>query len=617
MGDPLGAVPALEEAVAADPGFAAALERLSGAHQALGYHARALSAAERAAAALGPGRSRLALRVRARLALLHGVPSDAVTAYAELARRFPNDASALLDLAAAQAQAGDLARSIETLRRVAELDRGDPRVWLRLAQASILAGDSRKAVEDYLVRALALQTQLANELGRADVLNALGVACHELGDYSRALEHHAAAAELRRRLGDLRGLATSRRNRARVLLATARPAEAEPELAAAGALYSRIGDQAGQADVLTDMGALHEGRGDYASARRAYEEALRLRQNLGDARRLAQGYDDVGYVLFLQGEYDEARVYWREALDRRRQAGERGGVILSLQNLGFLHSVQGRWGEALKTFLETLGDSRQIGFRPGMAVSFGNLGLLHQYEGRYAAALESYAQARALMRDLGDGRGMAEYTLKEAGALIEVGDLGNARARLDEVEGWLRQSPNREQGAEHQVLLGEWALRRGDAAAARRAFALAVDRAGASQSRPALLRARLAQAVARVALGDPALPALTAAAREAEALGEALGRLRAAEALARAHMRARRLPEAERWATTALALAQRYNWVAGRHRIHAVLADVLAARGDAAGSLRHREEAERWRSMLKEGLPERLRAGFDGIPPAA
>ena len=41
LGDYIGAAPALERAVAADPGFAAALERLSETHESLGYHDKA------------------------------------------------------------------------------------------------------------------------------------------------------------------------------------------------------------------------------------------------------------------------------------------------------------------------------------------------------------------------------------------------------------------------------------------------------------------------------------------------------------------------------------------------------------------------------------------------
>ena len=393
LGDSIGAAPALERAVAADPRFAAALERLSETYESLGYHDKALAAAERAAAVIGPAETRLQYRVRARLALLRGDPAEAEKSYAELAERYPNDTEVLLDLATAQGAQGEIAKAVESLQKATALDRNDPRAWFLLGKNTILMGDATRAVNDYLVRALALQNQLGNEQGQADVLNAMGVAYHELGQYPQAIEKYSTAAAMRRRLGDERGIATSLKNRARVYVAMGRFDEAAPDLEEAQQIYEKIGDRNGLAGVLDDAGVLHEGHGDYERARESYEEALRIRRDLGDERQLAQSYDNVGYVLFMEGQYDNALVYWQQALDRRRKIGEKGGIILSMQNMGFLQITQGRWAEALKSFMETLELSREIDFKNAMAVSFGNLGLLHQYEGRYGAALTSFEEA--------------------------------------------------------------------------------------------------------------------------------------------------------------------------------------------------------------------------------
>ena len=167
LGDSIGAAPALERAVAADPRFAAALERLSETYESLGYHDKALAAAERAAgAAIGPAETRLQYRVRARLALLRGDPAGAEKSYAELAERYPNDTEVLLDLATAQGAQGEIAKAVESLQKATTLDRNDPRAWFLLGKNTILMGDATRAVNDYLVRALALHNQLGNEQGR-------------------------------------------------------------------------------------------------------------------------------------------------------------------------------------------------------------------------------------------------------------------------------------------------------------------------------------------------------------------------------------------------------------------------------------------------------------------
>lgn len=617
VGDAVGAAPAFERAVAADPRFAAALEASSEAYQTLGYHDKAVTAAEQAAQALGSTESRLGWRVRARLALLRGEPAEAEAAYAELVRRYPNDAQAWLDLAAAQANQGAVAKAVNTLERVTELDKADARAWLLLGRNMILTGDVRKAVTDPLVRALALMTQYGNEQGRGDVLNAMGVAHQRLGEYPQAIARYGEAAAIRARIGDERGTAVSRKNRASIHVAMGQLAEAEPDLLAARDIYTRIGDRRGLADVWNDFGVLHEARGAYAQARAAYREALRIRQELGDDQKLAQSYDNVGYVFFLEGEYENALVYWRQALDLHRQTGDKAGVVLTTQNMGFLHTAQGRWSEAMKSFLEALQLAREIDFKNAVAVSQGNMGLLQGYDGRYAAALGAYAEALDVVKALGDKRGLAEYTLKEAALLMELGQLDRARTNLDRAATWVRETGNREQVADHQTAMGEWHLARGEHAAARRALARAVDLAGASRSRPALLRARIARGAALVAAGEAAAaaPDLSAALRDADALGDALLRIRAAEALARAELGRGRAGQAEALARRALKAAEQCGWAAGLYRLYALLGRALERKGDAAGAAAaYRESAGRL-ARLREGLPADLRASFDSVPP--
>ena len=604
VGDAVGAAPAFERAIAQDPSFAAALEALSEAYQALGYLDKAMDAAERAAAALATTESRLAWRVRARLALLRGEPAEAESAYAELVRRYPNDVQALLDLAAAQTSQGAAATAVRTLQRVTELDKADARAWLLLGRNMIQAGDMRKAVTDPLVRALALMSEYGNEQGRGDVLNAMGVAYQRLGEYPQAIARYGEAAEIRAKIGDERGTAVSRKNRAGIHLVMGQFAEAERDLAAARDVYTRIGDRRGLADVWNDFGPLHEGRGAFAKARAAYREGLRLRQELGDDQKLAQSYDNVGYVFFLEGEYENARAYWRQALDLHTRTGDKAGLVLTTQNMGFLHTAEGRWPEAARAFLDALQVAREIDFKNAVAVSQGNLGLLQQYDGRYPAALSAYGDALTVLKGLGDKRGLAEYTLREAAALIELGQLDRARARLDAAAVWVGETGNQEHGADHDTLLGEWHLAREEAAPARRAFARALELAAASRSRGALLRARIASGQ------DPA-----AVLREAETVGDALLRIRAAEALARAELGRRRPAQAEAAARRALKGAERAGWTAGLYRLHALLGRALERKGDAAGASAAYARSRELLAHLREGLPADLRASFDTAAP--
>jgi tetratricopeptide (TPR) repeat protein len=614
VGDSVQAAPAFERAVAADPRFAPALLGLSESYQALGYRDKALAAAEKADEALGSAQTRLAWRVRARLALLRGDPAEAENVFAELARRYPNDTEALFDLAAAQSSQGAAKKAVETLGRLTALDKGDARAWYLLGRNMIQAGDARQAVSDPLVHALALMTQLGNEQGQGDVLHAMGVAHQRLGEYPQAIAKYGDAVAIRQKIGDTRGTAVSLKNRASVRIAMGDFADAEPDLRLAGELYTKIGDRKGIADVANDLGALHEGRGRYALARKAYQEALRIRRELGDEQQLGQSYDNVGYAFFLEGEQDNALAYWRQALDLRQKNGDKRGIVLSTQNMGFLQTAQGRWGDAMKSFLDALQKARDIDSARAEAVSHGNIGLLHQYEGRYDAALSAYDDALQIVTRLDDKRGLAEFTIKQAVAFTEIGRLTEAKARLDAAEPWVGETRNNEQSSDYHAARGEWHLAKGETDAARRDWERALELATASGSPTAVLRAHVGRGALLVAQGDAAAAAeLAAASRKADTLGDALLRVRAAEALARAELARGRLAAAEDASRRALDLAQRYGWNAGLYRLDALAGRIRQKKGDAAGaSAAFREGAQRI-ARLREGMSTELRASFDGL----
>jgi tetratricopeptide (TPR) repeat protein len=614
-GDDLGAAPAFEKAVAADPGFAAALERLAETYQGLGREEKAVDAVNRALRAVGSSENRIAYRVRARAALLAGKPQDAEKHFQELLRRYPFDSEPRLDLAAAQAAQGHNSEAVATLRKAVELDPGDPRAWFQLGKNSILAGDPARAASDYLVRALALHTRLGNEKGKADVLNAMGVAHQHLGEYPRALEAYTAASEARGRLGDDRGLASTLRNRAMVNLALGRSRDAEGDLGRARGLFQKIGDRGGLSDVMNDFGLLHEGRGAYVPALAAYQDALKIRRGLGDERLISQSYDNVGYIYYLQGEYDNALVYWKQALDLRRRTGEKNGIVLSVQNMGFLQTAQGKWDEALKSFVEALEDSRQIGFKNAEAISLGNIAALSAYRGRFGAALESFESALAILRPLDLKPALAEFTLKEAEVRLLLGQLDEVRTRLDAARGWLKETENREQSADLAALEGSWLAARGEAEPARRSFVRAVALAKESGSRAAMLHTRIAASSAAAARGEAAAAAeLSRALAEAESLGHALLTILAAEGLARAEAARGRWPQTEELSRRALRVADQSGWEAGRYRLYVLLARSLEKQGDRAGSEEAYARAAQGAAKLRENVPAAMRSTFDSLP---
>src|SRR5439155_602969 len=96
-------------------------------------------------------------------------------------------------------------------------------------------------------------------------------------------------------------------------------------------------------------------------------------------------------------------------------------------------------------------------------------------------------------------------------------------------------------------------------------------------------------------------------------VGDALLRVRASEALARAELARGRLRAADESARRAIDLAQRTGWEAGLYRLHALTGRIQEKKGDVAGAASAFAESARGIARLREGLKADMRSSFDGL----
>jgi len=600
----------LERSVAADPGFTAAWIALARARSSLGQSRESLAAARRAVATLGPRSGRFSWEARALEARLRGEPQKAREILADLVARAPHDVEARVDLAEACGEAGDLSAAIAELKKIVAMAPDHPRAWFLLAKHSILAGDSRRAADDYLMHAMVIQDRLGSEMGKAEVHNALGVAYNDLGELDQAAESYKSAAEIRRRIGDQRGLAATLRNLATVDAVRGEHERAAGRLAEAMSLVEGLGDLVGQAAVSNDLGMLAEERGRYEEAMEHYRRGLQLRRRTGQTLPIAESLNNVGYMCYLLGRFEDASLYWQQALASYRQGGAQADVVLGIQEMGLLQTAQGDWSKAMESFQEAIQASRKLGFKESVAAALLHRGRLDLLQGRFPAAFASFGQALPLLRELGDVRGQTELTLAEAETWLELGDPEAAQQRLDAAERLLAENPNGEQRSDLLRLRGEWHLRRGELVPAREALRQAVAAAEASHGVVALLQARLDQARLE---GTRKLPELRALSAEAETMGHRGLELQTAEALAETALAAGRPEEAETAARQGLAAVEDSGAWSGTFRLHLLLAQALERRGLAAEAATHRGSAVAELARLRGDLTPAQRPLFDAV----
>jgi eukaryotic-like serine/threonine-protein kinase len=481
--------------------------------QAIGERDIARDAIEQGQRAAHTAPARLQRVFAAEHALHDGDVPGAIAQWRAQLAQTSDDTLTDLQLARAQGSGGDFSAAIARLTLLTTRDSDDPRAWFELGKFSILQGEARRAVDDYLVRALVLYKRSRNLYGVAETVNALGIGYGRLGQTANAEEQYRKAVTLQREVGNRRGVATSLRNLANVLSLRGAFDEAGDELAQARALNAELDDREGLAAVDNELGVLAEERGDYRGALEAYRRALQGWQQAGDAHGLAQALNDIGFANYQLGHYDDAQSYWQRAAESDAGLGDTGRIRTG-QNLGLLAAARGRWQEAGELQQRALAEAEKLQMPEETAVSRRNLAELALMQGDVAGSLAQADKAIALFRQREDQRGEADTRLLRVQALLAAGAGADAQRELTPLEAG-DAGASREQRARVEIVRAELALHadhtREASAALDRAQPLA-DASGVRelQLRVALLRARIDPRA------DSGLDAATAALGNAE-----------------------------------------------------------------------------------------------------
>jgi non-specific serine/threonine protein kinase len=117
---------------------------------------------------------------------------------------------------------------------------------------------------------------------------------------------HEQALELRRSLGDKRGLAASLHNMGITMLHLPDLDRAEALCTESRALWRDVGDDRGVAISLNSSAILARNRGDHERAQAYYDESLALFEGLGDRRGVAWVLSNLTVVAGRRGQWEQA-----------------------------------------------------------------------------------------------------------------------------------------------------------------------------------------------------------------------------------------------------------------------------------------------------------------------
>ncbi len=157
------------------------------------------------------------------------------------------------------------------------------------------------------------------------------------------------------------------------------------------AVRRRIGDLKGIASVLHFMNTVERLRGSYELAWRYLEESIALRRTIDDPRGLADSLYQMSVLARNAGRYDEARTYLEEGRQLRLAIGDGRGLADDLNSLGICLMLMGKFEEAAQRLYESLQARQAVNNQRGVASCLNALGELEILAGNYQGALRNFS----------------------------------------------------------------------------------------------------------------------------------------------------------------------------------------------------------------------------------
>jgi predicted ATPase/DNA-binding SARP family transcriptional activator len=262
----------------------------------------------------------------------------------------------------------------------------------------------------------------------AAALDGAGVLVLHQGDYAAAHALYGESLEIRRQLGDQRGMARSLGHLGRLALDQGELSTARALLEESLAIERKLDGRGGLATTLADLAFVAYHQGEFEAARALLEESLAIARERGAHAHIATALAGLAEIACRQEEYALARSFGEEALALRRALGDRCGVAECLGVLGNIAIWQAEYAAARSHLEEALAIGRERADRPAVADILSLLGKLAQHQNDYPAARRFREESLAIWRALGS-RMAVLHGLGALGHLArEQGDFGQARA---------------------------------------------------------------------------------------------------------------------------------------------------------------------------------------------
>jgi len=462
----------LLEAVAEAPGYAPAYTYLAQAWSALGFHDKALAAAEQAAQKSANLPPEQRLQTEAVVDSAHAEWSKAAAAWRSLIRLRPASIEYRLQAIDTQIAAGSVAAAQVTLRELQGLPDAadDPRVELAAARVAGELNDP-KGSEQHAAAALRLAQQHDATGQIADSELALAGARTHLNRNEEARVSLLAAIAAYRSIRNPRGEASARTDLAQALSNLNRHQEAREEFQRAMELYRSIGDLAGIAAVYRNLCSMLWLAGDRDGAQAAARNSLELGREISDLDLQGWNLQALATIASDEAASDQVLAEYREVAALAARTGHQ--TSWPLTNIADVQRMRGELEAARETCARAMAEAAPL-TDPQFAVFAGfTCALIESDRGNAAGARAGFEEVIRRVGVGGDNSYRNNSLMMLAQLDMDEGHWSEARERLLEASRGFAASEERTGEADAEAMLALCAQALGDAAARDRALARA------------------------------------------------------------------------------------------------------------------------------------------------
>jgi len=246
----------------------------------------------------------------------------------------------------------------------------------------------------------------------AAILNNLGAAYFNLGQYQKALELAERATTIYRQFNPEEQQEPSANNIKLLYSALGENAQNLGYFKIGFNSRANVGDAYGKelfkkgdrALNLNNIAKIYEGLEKYEPALKLYQQALKIYQEsnykIGQAATIA----NISQIYFRLGNQAQAKSFSQQALKIYQEVGDRAGEGTALNNLGRSADQQGNYEEAMQLYQQALVIHKEVGDRFSEGTTLRNIGGILEKQKQLELAIvfnkQSVNVAESIRKDL-------------------------------------------------------------------------------------------------------------------------------------------------------------------------------------------------------------------------